>query len=399
MATIRKRGNSYQIRVSCGYSISGNQVTQTKTWIPEKDMTPKQVQKELNRQVMLFEEECNNGYQVVVMKFQSFAETWFKEYAELKLKTQTIRNYHNCEKKVYKAIGHLRMDKITTRTIQMFIVGLVNEKRVDMKGKPLKSYAPKTIKNYKTFISSVFDYAVKMQMLTENPCRNVVLPNLKPKERKIYTLEEVQRMLDLFEEETEANYKYTIFFTLAVFTGLRRGELLGLEWKDINWDDSLLKVVRTSEYTKEKGIYTDTPKTESSKRFIKLPPEIMQKLKEFKEWQEKCREEVGSKWIESDRLFTKTDGSPMGMRQPYKFFERFCERTGMRFVNIHSFRHFNATILINNGVDIRTVQGCLGHSCATTTLNIYAHTFQEAQARAMDDVAKCILNREKTKGA
>ena len=234
-------------------------------------------------------------------------------------------------------------------------------------------------------------------MLPDNPCRNVVLPKLKQKERKIYTLEEVQKMLDLFEEETEANYKYTIFFTLAAFTGLRRGELLGLEWKDIYWDDSLLKVVRTSEYTKEKGIYTDTPKTESSKRFIKLPPEIIQKLKEYKAWQDKWKEEVGSKWIESDRLFTKTDGSPMGMRQPYKYFERFCARTGMRFVNIHSFRHFNASILINNGVDVRTVQGCLGHSCATTTLNIYAHTFQEAQARAMDDIAKCILYRENEK--
>ena len=122
MAAIRKRGNSYQIRVSCGYNTSGEQVTRTKTWTPEKDMTPKQIKKELNRQAMLFEEECNSGCQTVTMKFQSFAESWFKEYAEIKLKTQTIRNYHNCEKKVYKAIGHLRMDKITTRNIQMFIV-------------------------------------------------------------------------------------------------------------------------------------------------------------------------------------------------------------------------------------------------------------------------------------
>jgi hypothetical protein len=106
-----------------------------------------------------------------------------------------------------------------------------------------------------------------------------------------------------------------------------------------------------------------------------------------------CTKE-GSKWIECDRLFTKTDGSPMGMRQPYKFFERFCKKTGMRFVNIHSFRHFNASILISNGVDVKTVQGCLGHSSATTTLNIYAHSFQAAQVRAMDSVADCILKRD-----
>ena len=89
-------------------------------------------------------------------------------------------------------------------------------------------------------------------------------------------------------------------------------------------------------------------------------------------------------------MFRGMNGSPIVMRQPYKFFERFCERTGMRFVNIHSFRHFNATILINNGVDIRTVQDCLGHSCATTTLNIYAHTFQEAQARAIQTISSSL---------
>ena len=200
-------------------------------------------------------------------------------------------------------------------------------------------------------------------------------------------------MLKLFESESEANYKYTVFFTPAAFTGLRRGELLGLEWKDIDFENDLLRVVRTSEYTKEKGIYTDTPKTASSRRIIKLPHELTEKLRDFLAWQNDYKAKLGTKWVECDRLFTKTDGSPMGMRQPYRFFERFCERTGMRFVNIHSFRHFNASILIMNGVDVRTVQGCLGHSSATTTLNIYAHSFQEAQARAMDSVAGCILNR------
>ena len=101
MATIRKRGNTYQIRVSCGYDILGNQVIQNKTWTPDKDMTPKQIEKELNRQAILFEEACNSGYQNTAVKFQDFAQEWFKVYAETKLKTQTIRNYHNCEKKVY----------------------------------------------------------------------------------------------------------------------------------------------------------------------------------------------------------------------------------------------------------------------------------------------------------
>lgn len=393
MATVRKRGKSYQIRVSCGYDSLGNQVVQTKSWAPEKGMTAKQIEKELTRQSVLFEEECTKGYQSTAVKFQDFAEEWFRQYAEVKLKAQTIRSYHNCEKKVYKALGHMRMDKITPRTIQKFIAELADEKRYNSKGAELPAYSPKTIRNYVSFISSIFDYAVKMQMLQANPCRNVILPSRQAAERDVYSLEEVQKMLKLFESESEANYKYTVFFTLAAFTGLRRGELLGLEWKDIDFENDLLRVVRTSEYTKEKGIYTDTPKTASSRRIIKLPHELTEKLRDFLAWQNDYKAKLGTKWVECDRLFTKTDGSPMGMRQPYRYFERFCERTGMRFVNIHSFRHFNASILIMNGVDVRTVQGCLGHSSATTTLNIYAHSFQEAQARAMDSVAGCILNR------
>lgn len=394
MASIRKRGNTYQIRVSCGYNTSGDQVVQIQNWTPDAGMTQKQIEKELNRRAVEFENACKFGFQSTVIKFQDFAEQWFREYAPAKLKTQTIRSYHTCESKVYKAIGHLRMDKITTRLLQQFVMDVANEKRFNRKGEPMPPYAPKTVRNYITFISTVFDYAVRMQMLSDNPCRNVVIPSIRSTKRDIYTLEEVQQMLDLFEQETEANYKYTIFFTLAAFTGLRRGELLGLEWKDIDWKHNMLSVVRTSEYTKEKGIYTDTPKTESSQRVLKLPDELMQKLKAFQEWQNGCKRELGSKWIECDRLFTKTDGSPMGMRQPYKFFERFCKKTGMRFVNIHSFRHFNASILISNGVDVKTVQGCLGHSSATTTLNIYAHSFQAAQVRAMDSVADCILKRD-----
>lgn len=254
MATIRKRGNSYQIRVSCGYNTAGEQIIQTKTWKPDAKMTAKQIEKELNRQAVMFEEACMNGQIMSNVKFQEFAEQWFKEYAEINLKTQTIRCYHNNEKRVYEAIGHMKISKITTRNIQQFINQLATEKRYSKNGEELKPLSPKTIKNYISFVSSIFDYAVKMQVVNSNPCKNAVLPSPKTKEREIYSLEEVKHMLELFEEEDETNFKYTIFFTLAAFTGLRRGELLGLEWKDIDWENNLIHVIRTSEYTKEKGI-------------------------------------------------------------------------------------------------------------------------------------------------
>ncbi|MDE5577912.1 MAG: site-specific integrase [Oscillospiraceae bacterium] len=399
MATIRKRGNSYQIRVSCGYDTKGNQVEQSMTWKPEKKMTEKQIEKELNRIAVKFEDDCMNGHVTAAVKFQDFAEQWFKEYAEIKLKTQTIRCYHNLEKRVYSAIGHMRLDKITVRTIQKFVTELTEEKKLNSKGEAIGNLAPKTIKHHIAFISTVFDYAVKMQMLQNNPCKNVTLPPIVTKEREVYTLEEVQQMLDLFENESEANFKYVMFFTLAAFTGLRRGELLGLEWKDFDFENCLMTVIRTSEWTKEKGIYTDTPKTKSSNRMLKIPAELAAQLMRFKKWQDSYKAKIGSKWVETDRLFTKWNGEPMGMRSPYKFFEKFCKRTGMRFVSIHSFRHFNATAMILNGVDVKTVQTCLGHNDATTTLSIYAHSFQEAQVRAMESVADCIYSKRKDKNS
>lgn len=401
MATIRKRGNSYQIRTSQGYNVNGKQIERSMTWTPDTKMTAKQIEKELKRQTVLFEEACNNGYLTASTKFEDFAEQWFCDYASINLKTQTIRTYNALKKRVYANMGHMRLDKISIRTIQKFVSVLSgNGTANDKAGMPIPEggLAPKTVRNYVTFISTVFDYAVKMQMIQNNPCRNVTLPKLIAKERTVYTLEEVQSMLSFFEKESEANLKYVIFFTLAAFTGLRRGELLGLEWKDIDWDNHLISVKRTSAWTKEKGIYTDTPKTNSSLRIIKVPDVIIEKLRDFRKMQNDYKASIGSKWIENDRLFNKINGEPMGLRSPYKFYEKFCKRTGLRFVNIHSFRHFNASIMILKGVDVKTVQACLGHNDATTTLKIYAHSFRKAQAMAMDSVADCILGTNNTDG-
>lgn len=195
----------------------------------------------------------------------------------------------------------MRLDKITVRTIQKFVSDLTAENKYNCKGEVIGKLAPKTITHHIAFVSSIFDYAVS-----------------------VYSLEEVQQMLKLFENESEANLKYVIFFTLAVFTGLRRSELLGLEWKDFDFEGGMIHVIRTSEWTKEKGIYTDTPKTKSSNRMLKLPSGLVAQLLRFKKWQDEYKDKIGSKWIENDRLFTKWNGEPMGMRSPYKFYEKFC---------------------------------------------------------------------------
>ena len=122
MATIRKRGDSYQIRVSCGYDTNGKQVEQSMTWKPDKKMTDRQIEKELNRVAVKFEEDCMNGHITAAIKFEDFAEQWFNEYAEIRLKPKTIEGYRWMSARIYKAIGHIRLDKVTARDIQKFIL-------------------------------------------------------------------------------------------------------------------------------------------------------------------------------------------------------------------------------------------------------------------------------------
>ena len=110
MATIQKRGDSYYIRVSCGYNSSGKQMTQTKTWKPEPNMTAKQIEKEVKRQAVLFEELCMKGYQSQAVKFEVFAEQWFEEYAKPNLRNTTYERMLQLRKRIYAAFGHLRMD-------------------------------------------------------------------------------------------------------------------------------------------------------------------------------------------------------------------------------------------------------------------------------------------------
>ena len=169
------------------------------------------------------------------------------------------------------------------------------------------------------------------------------------------------------------------------------GELLGLEWKDVNFETNVITVNRTCLYSKAKGgLYTETPKTKQSMRSLKVPQGVIDMLKKWYDLQDKQRKKVGSKWIETDRIFTKWNGLTLDRTAPGYYYKRFCERTGMRYVSTHSMRHLNASLLINAGIDVKTVQSCLGHSTATTTLQIYSHTFQSAQAAAMNAVAEAL---------
>ena len=157
MATIRKRGGTYQIRVSLGYDKNGNHKEQAMTWRPDEGMSERQIQKELNRQAVMFEEACMHGYKAKAVKFEELAEEWFEEYAKLNLRSTTYERMKQLTHRIYPAIGHLRIDKISPRQLQGFVNSLTKEGANEKTGKPL---APKTIRHNLSFISDLYSYAV-----------------------------------------------------------------------------------------------------------------------------------------------------------------------------------------------------------------------------------------------
>ena len=281
----------------------------------------------------MFEEACMHGYKAKAVKFEELAEEWFAEYAKPNLRNTTYERLLQLRKRVYEALGYMRMDKITARQIQLFVNGLSKDGANEKTGKPL---AAKTIRHYLSLISDIFSYAVKMGVVSDNPCGRVTVPKIVQKEKKIYTVEEVTKFLSELENEP---LKYKVFFNIAVFSGFRRGEILGLEWKDIDFENEVISVRRTSCYTAQKGIYTDTTKTRKSQRSMKFPKKIMALLAKYQQEQNAEAARLGSKWIENDRLFVKWNGEPMNNQTPYGWLKEFCKKNDLPFYGLHSFRH------------------------------------------------------------
>ncbi|MCL1810520.1 MAG: tyrosine-type recombinase/integrase [Clostridiales bacterium] len=333
MAKPQKRNNSYLLTASCGYGSNGKQIRKTKTWKPEPGMTEKQSQKEAERQQALFEEEVRTGrYLNGNIKFVDFIETWFKDYAETQLRPRTILAYKQLKDRTVVALGHWPIDRIQPQHLLEFYKNLaepgiktgakyictvdlkahikakgigINQfcelsqvadttLRVAWSGQPIaeqtaknicnalglklvQAFKPKdedrvlsasTIGHYHSFISSVLERAVKWNLILSNPCRRIDPPKAEKKTPQYLNEHEAARMIELLQNEDEP---HRTLFTLLIYSGMRRGEVMGLEWKDVNFDAGVISICRTSQHTKERGIFTDDVKNKSSHRSIRLP--------------------------------------------------------------------------------------------------------------------------------
>ena len=391
VATIIKNTNkkgaiSFNIRVSCGYNYEGKQILKQMTWHPDPSLSPKQAEKQAQIEAILFENKVKSGkFMGRKVKFAVLADEWLDLVEQNRsLAVSTLERMKEMRDRTYKAIGHLPVDEIDFRTVQAFILSLSKDGINQRTGKGLSQ---KTQKHYLTFVSDVMRYAMKCGIIDRNPCIGVETTKSENKDIKVYTLDEEQTLLNALAEEAPIKYVVCIFF--LAFCELRISEALGLEWHDIDFETGMFSIVRTSNYrNKATGVYTSGTKTKSSRRSIIAPPLLIQSLKKLKFEQNKQRVHCGDLWQESDRLFTQWDGKPMNPRTPYWWLSRFCAKHDLAFRGLHAFRHSFATNgIINAKIDVKTISAILGHSQTSTTLNIYAHAVQQANAAAIDQVA------------
>lgn len=445
MATAVKRGNSYKISASCGYDISGKQIRKHFTWTPPPGMTPKQEAKELERQKVLFEERVNAGTtQDGSIRFQDFAEKWMADFARKQLKIKTYTEYEKRLVRINQAIGHIKLKDLRTGHLNEFYANLEetgiradkkysskidigaaiqqasmtrtafgkaagvasNTLRIAISGQrvsketaaaisaalslkladafkleqPDRQLSANTVRSYHRIISSCLGRAVKWGYIPYNPAINAELPKMQQQEAPYLDEADARRMLKLLQEEP---IKYRAMITFDLLSGLRRGELLGLRWKDVDFESETITIVQTSNYATGKGVYTDTPKNKTSARPLKLSRTAILMLIEYKEWQDAQREACGDFWKDTDgRVFTRDDGAPVFPDALTQWFGDFVKRSGLPRVHVHSLRHTFASLMIADGTPLVVVSRRLGHAQVSTTANIYAHVIASADEKA-----------------
>ena len=392
MAQIIKKTNKkgetvYQIRVSCGYDYKGRQRTKSMTYKP-KAKSPKQIEKEVQKQAILFEQQCSEQPIQQKIKFADLADEWLAfETEKGKLKIGSLEVYKGLRERTYNYLGHMYIENISRKVVQKFIFALA--KGADGK-KPLKQ---KTQKNYLAFVSNAFTYAVKNEYIKESPCKAIEVTETESEERDPYTLDEEVALLKKLNEKGAPTH-YKVFFMLLIHLGMRKGEALAIEWKDIDFSAKSVFIRRNSQYRNSStGVYTTLPKTKGSIRCLKLPDEIIDLLPKLKAEQEELKKNVGDNWVEHDRLFTTWNGEPMRPNRPYTWLQKFCERENLPFKGLHNFRHALVTNLVHERTDIATVSSIVGHSNPNITLGIYTHEIKEATARGCDTISNLLKER------
>ncbi|MNW41398.1 Transposase [compost metagenome] len=403
MANIQKRGNNswfFTVYTGLGPDKKYGRETKTITITDEALLkTTKRLQDYIDTEYMKFKEEVLSGAYIAPQKmtFSAFVEEWRTKYAskQLEHKTRTAYESH-LKKRLIPTFGHMKLEDIKPLHIVNFLETLSQDGgRGDKKKGGLASG---TIQINHRILKNIFSRAVEWKVIKENPVASVQKPKVTSKEIVPYDEQEVQQLLTAIEKEP---FHWRMMITLALTTGMRRGELLGLEWKHIDWKLGVIDVRQTMVHALKGEIIVKEPKTRNSQRKVALPASVLEELREYYAYRVKERDKLGDTWNGRDRegrewnfIFSHADGTPFHHERPYLWFRQFIQKNNLRYIRFHDLRHTSATLLINQGVHAKIISERLGHGNITTTMNIYGHALQSADQAAADKLESLFAPRK-----
>mgnify|MGYP004509714549 FL=1 len=357
-SVFQRKDGRWEGRIVVGYKENGYAQT--------KNVTA-HIKTECQEKLAKLREECGRRSEKIKpdMPFGDWIDFWYQNYSAPKLRPTTQACYSGrIYTHIIPSVGNIPLNKLTQNDLQQFYARLKKsgrKKHVDKFGEGLSD---RMVRSCHTTCRTALEKAVNEGLIRINPAIGCKLPPKKAKEMQVLTPPEITRFLIQAREEG-----YYELFLLELTTGMRRGEILALKWRDLNLKTGELHISR--QVLKVNGkVLISTPKTKSSNRMILLPPEMTELLAELKT-------RTDSEWIFP---------SPLDLTQPrhpsavYHRFQKILERANCKRVRFHDLRHTFATMALENGMDIKTLSAMIGHVSAETTVDIQnPHTFKTKQ--------------------
>ncbi len=376
MAIIEKRNNTYRIRVSRGINGNGKREFYSMNWKPPEGITNHQLQKELKLVAADFEIKCRDGAisSEENLKLKDFCKT----YLDIQRDNLAPRTYEYYSNLIYDLIipelGNYKLCDLKPIHVQKFINNIKNNPKRDG-----SSPSPSTVKGKVACLQSIMHLAVKLGVISSNPAspERVNLPKAIVPKVEIFTKETASQMIKCLSNEP---IEMQCLIHIAIASGARRGEIVGLKFSDIDYERNIITIRRSAYKVTGEEIGIKPPK-DNEVRTVTVYQEVIDLISKLREEKAKQQQVLGSAWRGDDWLFTKADGSIMHPQTPSKLWAKFLKRNNLPHRKFHSLRHTSATLLLSSGSNIGQVKDRLGHSSIRTT-QIYLHSLQEADEQA-----------------
>jgi integrase len=314
--------------------------------------------------------------------FGEWLRTWIQDYMKPALRQTTWESYHTqVEKHLLPSLGHIPLRQVQTAHLQRLYNDKLQGGRADGKQGGL---SPTSVRYIHAVAHGALEQALQEGLIVRNPAKAVRLPQKVKKQMRTLDGAGVSAFLSQARQT-----RYYAAFLLELATGLRRGELLGLRWQDIDFDAGTLRVEQQLVLTRD-GIAFQAPKTPLSRRTIGIPETAVKQLRVHRRESAQEKLLLGDLYDDCGLVFAHEDGRPVNPRAFTRVFERVVRRAGLPRMAFHDLRHTFATLSLQEGVSVRTIQETLGHHAASFTMTTYAHVTDSMRREATDKIGRLL---------